>query len=137
MATKKNKKTLITPTKAICLSIGQLSPAKLKTILSIRTKSIKISNAMVKSCFKHDFLKLPKYSKKIIQKEYTSPFQKKIKKGVLNKAYIDKVRSSVESSLWEQYKNSIKSLCYAMLFILLIKKIIIQNPLSLKQREKD
>jgi hypothetical protein len=101
MTNKKNKKTLITPTKAICLSIGQLSPAKLKTILSIRTKSIKISNAMVKSCFKHDFLKLTEYSKEIIQKEYTSPFQKKIKKGLLNKAYIDKVRSSVESSLWD------------------------------------
>ena len=114
MATKKNKKTLIIPTKAICLSIGQLSPTKLKTILSIRTTSIKISNAMVKSCFQHNFLKLTEYSKKIIQKEYTSPFQKKIKKGVLNKAYIDKVRSSVESSLWEQYKNSIKSLCYAI-----------------------
>jgi hypothetical protein len=114
MTTKKKKKTLITPTKAICLSIGQLSPAKLKIILSIRTKSIKISNAMVKSCFKHDFLKLTEYSKEIIQKKYTSPFQKKIKKGVLNKTYIEKVRKSVESSLWEQYKNSIKSLCYAI-----------------------
>ena len=114
MFKKKNKSTLFTPTKAICLSVGELTPYKKNTLLSIREKYITIANDMTKACFQDDFLALADYSPKIITQNFTLPFQTNIPKGFLNKTYIEKARKSVESTLWEQYSRSTKSLCFAI-----------------------
>ena len=87
MFKKKNKSTLLTRTKAICLSIGQLTPYKKNALLSIREKYITIANDMTKSCFQADFLSLNDYSPKTITQNFTLPFQTNIKKGLLNKTY--------------------------------------------------
>jgi hypothetical protein len=111
---KKNKPTLLTRTKAICLSIGELTPYKINALLSIREKYITIANNMTNACFQNDFLSIYNYSKKDITQNFTLPFQTSIKKGFLNKTYIEKARKSVEATLWEQYARSTKSLCFAI-----------------------
>ena len=114
MFKKKNKSTLLSRTKAICLSIGELTSYKTNALLSIREKYITIANNMTNACFQADFLSLNNYSKKIITQNFTLPFQTNIQKGFLNKTYIEKARKSVEATLWEQYSRSIKSLCFAI-----------------------
>ena len=78
MFKKKNKSTLLTRTKAICLSIGQLTPYKINALLSIREKYITIANNMTNACFQEDFLTLQDYSPKIITQHFTLPFQTNI-----------------------------------------------------------
>ena len=51
MFKKKKKPTLLTRTKAICLSIGELTPYKINALLSIREKYITIANNMTYACF--------------------------------------------------------------------------------------
>ena len=114
MFKKKSKSTSVTRTKAICLSIGELTLSKKNTLLSIREKYITVANDMTSHCFQSDFLNLTDYSPSVITKKYTLPFQTSIPKGFLNKTYIEKARKSVESTLWEQYLRSIKSLCFSI-----------------------
>ena len=76
MFKKKNKPTLLTRTKAICLSIGELTPYKINTLLSIREKYITIANNMTYACFQDDFLTLQDYSPEDITKKFTKKSKK-------------------------------------------------------------
>ncbi len=97
------KKDNINRLKALPVSVGELSDSKLSLILEIRNKYIHFANQFVENAFKPCFFSYDSFEKpKQALENEIFQLQNNVPNGILNKAYIEKARKTVSTTLWNR-----------------------------------
>ncbi len=97
------KKDNINRIKALPVSVGDISYSKLYLILEIRNKYIHFANQFVKKAFKPCFFAYDSFEKpKPTLENEIFQLQNNVPNGILNKAYIEKARKTVSTTLWNR-----------------------------------